>query len=90
MQCFEHPMPTDRILSFRSSFQDNSNGTIPGNSNVYRTNNIYSGTANVKYFNGTFAPGNSGTIVSGTFQMDCVNANGKVIKITEGHFNIGS
>jgi hypothetical protein len=79
-----------RIYPFKAIFQDNSNGTIPGNSNVYTTNDTYFGSAIIKYFNGTIYPGNSGNIVSGTFDLNLINANGKVIHITEGRFDIGS
>jgi hypothetical protein len=78
-----------RIYPFKAIFQDNSNGTIPGNSNVYTTNDTYFGSAIIKYFNGTIYPGNSGNIVSGTFDLNLINANGKVIHITEGRFDIG-
>ena len=74
---------------YKATFTDDSNGTVPGNSNTYSTNNFQTGNVVVKYFNGTFAPGNFGTIASGIFEMECINANGKIIKITEGRFDSG-
>ena len=70
-------------------FTDNSNGTIPGNSNSYSTDSTLRASVNIKYFNGSISPLNEGTIISGTFEMDAKNANGKIIKITEGRFDIG-
>lgn len=72
-----------------ATFYDNSNGTIPGSSNTYSTNTTNSGNIIIKYFNGTFYPGNAGTILSGTFDFYAKNGNGKVIHITEGRFDIG-
>ena len=76
-------------IPLQAIFQDNSNGTIPGNSNRYETSDVHVGYAIVKYFNGTFRPGNDGSIASGTFEMECINSNGKIIHITEGRFDIG-
>ena len=42
-------------------------GTIPIGTHVYRTNNIYKGTVNLKFCNGSTDPLRTGTIVSGTF-----------------------
>jgi hypothetical protein len=67
---------------YKGNFQDNSNGTIPGNSNSYNTDSFRIGRVNLKYLVST-------NVVSGTFEMDAINANGKVIKITEGRFDIG-
>lgn len=69
-------------------FQDNSNGTIPGNSNLYQTNDIYKGIVNIKFANGSINPLRGSTIVAGTFEMEAVNANGQIIKITDGRFDI--
>ncbi len=74
---------------FEATFYDDSNGTIPGSSNTYTTNIINTGSVLIKYFNGTFYPGNFGTIVAGVFEFNAANANGKVIHITEGRFDIG-
>ncbi len=75
--------------TYYGTFQDNSNGTIPGNSNLYQTNDIYKGIVNVKFANGSINPLRGSTIVAGTFEMEAVNANGQIIKITEGRFDIG-
>jgi hypothetical protein len=75
---------------FEATFYDESNGTIPGNSNSYSTNANNNGSVTIKYFNGTFYPGNFGTIVAGIFEFRAINANGKLIHITDGRFDIGS
>ncbi|MEQ1553968.1 MAG: hypothetical protein ABL929_07315 [Ferruginibacter sp.] len=77
------------IPANQATFYDNSNGTIPGGSNTYTTNTMNTGNVMIKYFNGTFYPGNFGTIVSGVFAFNAVNGDGKVIHITEGRFDIG-
>ena len=53
-------------------FFDNSNGTIPGNSNTYYTNDTLIGNFNIKYFSPI-----AEQILSGTFEMDAINDNGK-------------
>lgn len=63
-------------------FQENTTGTVPGNSNTYYTDNLNVAKLNLKYLNTT-------EICSGTFEMEAKNANGKIIKITEGRFDIG-
>lgn len=68
----------------KGEFYDNSNGTIPGSSNTYATDNINIGKINIKYFTATV-----GGILAGTFEMNAINANGKIIHITEGRFDIG-
>jgi hypothetical protein len=77
------------VSPYAATFYDNANGTIGNNTNVYSTTNTHTGNIVIKYFNGTIAPGNDGTIASGIFNMECINANGKVIKITEGRFDSG-
>jgi hypothetical protein len=74
---------------YYGKFQDNSNGTIPGNSNSYETDSSNFGKVNIKYFNGTLNPVQPGNILAGTFEMNAKNANGKIIHITEGRFDIG-
>lgn len=74
---------------FDGYFTDDSNGTIPGNSNHYVTNDVYKGKVNIKFCNGSINPLRTGTIVSGTFEMEAVNGEGKVIKITDGRFDLG-
>ncbi len=76
-------------IPYPATFSDNSNGTIPGSSNTYSTNSINTGNIIIKYFNGTFYSGNAGTILVGTFDFYAANANGKVVHITEGRFDIG-
>jgi hypothetical protein len=66
---------------YYGNFQDNSNGTIPGGSNTFTTDSFNIGKVNLKYL------GNN--IVAGTFEMDAINANGKIIHISEGRFDIG-
>ncbi len=58
--------------------------------NSYYTTDIYTGSIAIKYFNGTFMPINLGTLLAGTFEMDAVNGEGKVIHIAEGRFDIGN
>ena len=68
------------------SFKDNSGGTISGPSNYYTTDSINVARVNIKYLKGSSSPMEG---VAGTFEMDAKNANGKVIRITEGRFDIG-
>ena len=63
-------------------FFDNSNGTISNSSNTCYTNDTLIGRINIKYF----SPNN---ILAGTFEMDAINDNGRIIRITEGRFDIG-
>ncbi len=89
-KCFE--LNKNCILSQfpnQGIFQDDSNGTLPGTNNIYKTTTTSTGFVKIKYFDGTFSPGNFGTYVSGTFEMDAVNGNGKIIHITEGRFDAG-
>lgn len=78
-----------KTYPYQGIFSDESNGNIPGGTNTFTTNDTYIGKINIKYFNGSYSPFNKGTILSGTFEMDAVNGNGKVIHITEGRFDIG-
>ena len=39
---------------------------------------------NIKYFTASV-----GGILAGTFEMNAINGNGKIIRITEGRFDIG-
>ncbi|MEQ1553969.1 MAG: hypothetical protein ABL929_07320 [Ferruginibacter sp.] len=76
------------VLKFtpnRGEFYDNSNGSIPGSLNTYTTDTINNGYVNIKYFTATI-----GGILAGTFEMNAINGNGKVIHITEGRFDIGN
>jgi hypothetical protein len=66
---------------YYGKFQDNSNGTIPGGLNSFATDSLNIGKINLKYL--------SSNIASGTFEMNAKNANGKIIHITEGRFDIG-
>ncbi|MEO9211310.1 MAG: hypothetical protein ABI208_09445 [Ginsengibacter sp.] len=78
-----------KIYPYEGIFYNDSDGTIPDGSNTFTTSEAHVGTVNIKYFNGSYNPYNKGTILSGTFEMDAVNAEGKVIHITEGRFDIG-
>jgi len=79
-----------KTYPYQGIFSDNSNGTIPGSSNTFTTTDNYMGKINIKYFGGEFIPPyNLGTVLAGTFEMDAVNGEGKVIHITEGRFDIG-
>ena len=71
-------------LQNRGEFYDNSNGSIPGSSNTYTTDNVNTGNINIKYFNPVV-----GSILAGTFEMNASNGSGKIIHITEGRFDIG-
>lgn len=79
-------MYTTRVYPYIATFYDNSNGTIPGSSNTYTTDLVNLCRVNIKYFFGSSMPMDG---LSGTFEMDAINANGKVIHITEGRFDIG-
>lgn len=74
---------------YQGTFSDDNDGTIPGLSNTYTTTNSITGSVTINYFNGTYNPPFMGTVLSGTFQMDAVNGEGKVIHITDGRFDIG-
>lgn len=78
-----------KTFPYEGKFSDESNGNVPGGANSYATSNSQIGKINIKYFNGTYTPFNKGTILSGTFEMDAINTNGKIIHITEGRFDIG-
>ena len=89
-KCFTLNSPSIlNTFPFEANFQDKSNGTAPGGTNSFNTNTNNIGYVTLKFFNGTFNPGNFGTIVSGTFDFYAINGNGKVIHITEGRFDIG-
>lgn len=75
---------------YEGDFMDTRDGTIPGGSGNYTTTYVNVGIVNIKYFNGSYSPPSKGTILSGTFEMDAVNSEGKVIHITEGRFDIGN
>ncbi len=62
---------------------------IKDSSGIFSTTNKYTGSMTINYFDGSYIPYNHGTILAGTFEMDAVNTNGKVIHITEGRFDIG-
>ncbi|MEO7119573.1 MAG: hypothetical protein ABIY62_00675 [Ginsengibacter sp.] len=62
----------------------------PTSSNVYTTTNLNTGKVIITCFDGKIMPYYPGTILAGTFEMDCVNKNGKVIHITDGRFDIGN
>lgn len=78
-----------KVYPYRGEFMETSDGTIPGGSTNFSTSDVYIGTVTIKYFNGSYIPYSSGTILSGTFEMDAINNEGKVIHITEGRFDIG-
>jgi len=73
---------------YQGTFMDGQDGTIPGSNNVFKTSETYNGKVNINFFNGSL-PALNGTILSGTFEMDAVNGEGKVIHITDGRFDIG-
>jgi hypothetical protein len=74
---------------YEGFFMDESDGTIPIGPNVYNTNNNYKGIVNIKFTNGSLNPLQGSTIISGTFEMEAVNNQGKIIKLTDGRFDIG-
>jgi hypothetical protein len=78
-----------KTFPYEGKFYDNSNGTIPGFSNTYTTTDNYLGKIEIKYFDGSSIPFNKGTVLAGTFEMEGINGDGKVIHITEGRFDIG-
>ena len=77
------------IYPYEGTFYDDSNGSLPTGYNTFTTSNIYLGKLNLNYFNGRFNPYYKGSILAGTFEMDAINEEGKVIHITEGRFDIG-
>ena len=89
-KCFAINSPSLlKAFPFEANFQDKSISTAPGISNSYNTDLNNTGSVVIKYFNGTFNPLSSGTIVSGIFEFNATNGNGKIIRITEGRFDIG-
>lgn len=74
---------------YTGMLQLNSDGTVPAGNNVYNTNYLFKAKVNIKFSNGSINPLLTGTIVSGTFEMEAVNSEGKVIKLTDGRFDIG-
>lgn len=77
-----------KTYPYEGEFLETNNGTMPVGSNTFTTSDIHVGRVNVKYFNGEL-PAVNGTVLSGTFEMDAINSEGKVIHITEGRFDIG-
>jgi hypothetical protein len=75
-----------KAYPYTGTFYDEPNGTLSNNSNTYETDILNIGKVNIKYFYGSKSPMNG---VAGTFEMNAVNANGKVIHITDGRFDIG-
>ncbi len=73
-----------KLAPNKGEFYDNTNGTIPGSSNTYTTDNNNIGNIYIKYFTASV-----GGILAGTFEMNAINANGNIIHITEGRFDIG-
>lgn len=74
---------------YRGVYLDGSIGSLPSSDNQFLTNDTTTGEVNVKYFDGSYVPINGGSILSGTFEMDVVNGEGKVVHITDGRFDIG-
>ena len=61
-------------------FWDYTKSLSPNDSNQYQPDAMHTATINVSFFDGN--------IISGTFQMDAVNRQGKVVHITDGRFDI--
>ena len=78
-----------KTYPYEGIFIDQSNGSVPGGVDTFTTTDNYTGGVTLKYFDGSYNPYYSGTILAGTFQMDAINGDGKVIHITEGRFDIG-
>jgi hypothetical protein len=78
-----------RTYPYEGIFIDQSNGSVPGGSNTFTTTDNFIGKVNIKYFNGRFSSPTFATVLAGTFEMDAINSDGKVIHITEGRFDIG-
>lgn len=79
-----------KTYPYQGNFMNTSDATIPRGSNDFSTSEIYIGKVNVKYFNGSYSPYSPGTVLAGTFEMEAVNSEGKVVHITEGRFDIGN
>lgn len=77
-----------RSYPYDGFFLDQSNGTIPGSDNNFSTSDLYTGEITITYFNGSIIPLNGGTILSGRFEINAINGNGKIIKFTDGRFDI--
>jgi hypothetical protein len=80
---------TMKTYPYQGTFIDESNGNIPGGPNTFTTSENFIGSVNIKYFDGKFNPLYIATVLAGTFEINAVNADGKVIHITEGRFDIG-
>lgn len=67
---------------FRGSVSDkrSAGSTIPSGNSEFLTDSLHRGTVVVTY--------EDSTTISGTFQMDVVNDEGKVLHITEGMFDV--
>ena len=74
---------------YTGMLQLNSDGTIPTGNNVYNTSDLFKAKVNIKFSNGSINPLLTGSIVSGTFEMEAINSEGKIIKLTDGRFYIG-
>ncbi len=85
----KHGLYEMKNYPYHGDFMDTKDGTISGGVTNFTTSDAYIGKVNIKYFNGSYSPYSSGTILSGTFEMDAVNSEGKVIHITDGRFDIG-
>jgi hypothetical protein len=59
-------------------FSDRTN--LATDMNPYYTDSVYTGVLNILYY--------SGEILSGTFEFDVVNSDGKVLHITDGRFDL--
>ena len=73
--------PIQGTYPFEAYFWDNTNGTIPTGSNQYKTDSTHDGSIKIVYYDGS--------VISGTFAFDAVNAAGNIVHITDGRFDIG-
>lgn len=74
---------------YEGVLQLNADGTVPNASDIYQTNQIFKGKVNIKFTDAMLTPLKGITIVAGTFEMEAINSEGKIIKITDGRFDIG-
>ncbi len=61
-------------------FWDYTHSISPNDSNQFQPDRTHTGKVNITY--------NDGSIIAGTFAMEAINRKGKVVRITEGRFDI--
>ncbi len=75
---------------YSANFTDNNIRDATGYAISYKTSDVDTGSITITYFDGTYTPFFGGNILAGTFWMNAVSDDGKVIHITDGRFDIGN